>query len=353
MYERFRHSPQDFRCLFRFTPAEFDHLFSLVELDILASRSRRGRPAALSPKDSFLALLYHLAQYRTMAHDAVLFGVAQNTLLVTIERVLVAVARPLHRRFVVPMSKGEQVARGMEFEAFPEVALVVDCSVFRIQKPLHDGFASAKRFFSGKHGIYCVKHEFAHAPNGQVMFVSKTHPGAVHDFTVFLSMKDQYRSFLQKLPSEATIPDRVDAASWALMADKGYTGAQEHLRAVIPERSLGRREASQNDMISQDRIVAENFYGRMKSLFHVCAQVYRGGLEHVEATILVCAALTNYHMTICPLRVEDHGLHRALVAQWIEDLNGRLAASQEHGQLTGRGRRARIPRTPSTPSSRQ
>src|ERR1700722_19205767 len=62
-YDRFSGSPEGFRCLFRFAPVEFDH-FSLVELEIVASRSRRGKPAALSPKDSFLALLYHLVQYQ-------------------------------------------------------------------------------------------------------------------------------------------------------------------------------------------------------------------------------------------------------------------------------------------------
>jgi hypothetical protein len=145
---------------------------------------------------------------------------------------------------------------------------VLDCSVFRIQRPVHGGVASAKGFLSGKHGIDCVKNEFGHAPNGQVMSVSKTHPGAVHDFAVFMSRKGQYCSFLHRQPSEAAIQDRGDATCWALMADKGCTGAQQHLRAGIPE-CVGRHETVENRAISRDRIVVENFCGRMVALPHL------------------------------------------------------------------------------------
>ena len=58
--------------------------------------------------------------------------------------------------------------------------------------------------------------------------------------------------------------------SWSVMADKGYIGLQNQVRAVIPkrkprERELTRSEKMENLKIASLRIIVENFFGRVCS----------------------------------------------------------------------------------------
>jgi hypothetical protein len=80
------------------------------------------------------------------------------------------------------------------FEEFPDVAIVLDCSVQEI--PMYAGsFSDVKIFYSNKHKKYCVKKEYAHLPNGKVCFVSNFFPGSKHDFSVFLANLEIYKKF--------------------------------------------------------------------------------------------------------------------------------------------------------------
>lgn len=65
------------------------------------------------------------------------------------------------------------------------------------------------------------------------------------------------------------------------MADKGYTGAGTLLRAVIPKKAMPNQRLSVEDNVfnqrlASERIICENFYGRMKGLFSICTERYRG-----------------------------------------------------------------------------
>lgn len=68
---------------------------------------------------------------------------------------------------------------------------------------------------------------------------------------------------------------------WALLADKGYAGAEAYVRAIIPKKAyathpLSAMDIAENRNISRARIVCENFYGRLKGLFKICTNNYRG-----------------------------------------------------------------------------
>jgi hypothetical protein len=173
---------------------------------------------------------------------------------------------------------------------FPHVALVVDCT-FQASNRIGSNFEEQKLYFSGKHFQYGLKRELAHLPNGvsvyliyvgSVAFVSKPHPGARHDFTIFQENLPWYRDLLQKKPGEETFVDLVaNQTSWALLADKGYLGAGALLRAIIPKKNLPHQRLSAEDTIynqrlSSARVICENFYGRLKGLFRICTERYRG-----------------------------------------------------------------------------
>jgi DDE superfamily endonuclease len=178
---------------------------------------------------------------------------------------------------------------GISCQQFPQVALIVDCS-FQISNRAGASFEERKLYFSGKHHQYGIKRELAHMPNGKirhfilgmVAFVSEPHPGAKHDFSVFQESIAKYQEFLEKRPGEEHIEDPDQGQDrWALLADKGYVGAGAYVRALIPKKTtsnnpLSIEDLASNHVLSSSRVICENFYGRMKTLFKICTDRYRG-----------------------------------------------------------------------------
>ena len=117
---------------------------------------------------------------------------------------------------------------------------------------------------------------------GMVAFVSEPYPGARHDFIIFRESVAKYREFLEKRVDEEDFDDPEQSqAHWALLADKGYTGAEAYLRALIPKkpttlRALTAQEIAYNERLSSARVICENFYGRMKGLFKICSDRFKG-----------------------------------------------------------------------------
>src|SRR5262249_4546677 len=97
-----------------------------------------------------------------------------------------------------------------------------------------------------------------------------------HDFSIFRENSGKYKCFLRKqlveTPSRDPLPNQTH---WALLADKGYIGAERILRAIIPKKASPRQRLHQrneefNKRVSSARIVCENFYRRKKGLFRIC-----------------------------------------------------------------------------------
>ncbi|KAE8965604.1 hypothetical protein PR001_g28675, partial [Phytophthora rubi] len=58
---------------------------------------------------------------------------------------------------------------------------------------------------------------------------------------------------------------------WALLADKGYQGLSSHFRAITPNKkqpgeTLSIEQLEENDRIAHDRVLVENYFGRLTSL---------------------------------------------------------------------------------------
>jgi len=134
------------------------------------------------------------------------------------------------------------------------------------------------------------------------MHVSSGHPGARHDLEVFRSNSDEYKTFLQKEELED------DDAYWSMMADKGYIGADtiEGIVAVVPftkmRGNLSRAQKEFNKKLGRARVISENFYGRLKTLWGIMRDKYQGDRARYPTIFLNCVALTNFHVSKNPLR---------------------------------------------------
>lgn len=309
---------------------EFDQLYSMVDMALAASRVGKGRKPAVGPRDSLFLLLSFLTNYPTFRMLGVEYGQKASTIQENIMKTAKLVRPIFMERLVVPVKKKMQVeqgnnysdALGIAFEDYPDVALVVDCTFQPILVPCAE-FLAKRAYFSGKHFQYGVKRETAHIPNGSCVFVSDMFPGSVHDFTIFLRQLPVYQAFLRKEEGERGNLDQGSRPnSWSIMADKGYTGADRHCNAVLPWRVNRRGEQitqaslrTRNTSIARNRIICENFYGRMKTIFAITGDKFRGSLSEFTLFNDIAIALTNFHISRRPLRRFDLDQFRRLTSQ--------------------------------------
>ena len=102
--------------------------------------------------------------------------------------------------------------------------------------------------------------------------------------------------------------------AWALLADRGYQGAASVLRAILPKKGkLTLVDEAQNKKIAHDRIICENFYGRLKMLWAIMRDTFRWDHEEYDRVFQICVALTNFQLRSSPLRANDGELYRRIM----------------------------------------
>jgi hypothetical protein len=173
----------------------------------------------------------------------------------------------------------------------PRVRFIVDATNMKIQKPKRDAGIYRDR----KKG-YSMKVQITINAAGRAAHVSKVYAGSVHDFRVF--KKSGLARFLKKRPR----------GHHAVVGDKGHLGIHKYIpEAIIPTRKPAGAELTQavrleNDSIGHDRVLVENFNARLKMLWRMVGQVYRGDLREFKKIIRVCVWLTDFDIAVRPLR---------------------------------------------------
>ncbi len=162
-----------------------------------------------------------------------------------------------------------------------------------------------KLYFSGKHKLYGYKTEISVAPTGHVIDVTAHKPGIVSDLVIFQGNLDFHKGALVKEQDDdcdtgvlsTNYPD-----SWAVLLDKGYQGAQEYVRAIIPKkkphgRLLTLDDKTFNAAVASDQIIVENFVGRLTKLCAVNSTKYRWTEEGYDDIFCICVVLTNFNIS--------------------------------------------------------
>lgn len=305
-----------------FLISEFLELYSVVQNNLKARG--RGRKPEISTLDSFFLTLVMLKHHEKWDKFALTYEAKKTTAYSAVKRTLERILEPLCNALIRTMFHDEQLKRNIKFDDFPEVALVVDVT-FQTRTRPKMLFKDAQFYYSGKHDAYGYKTEVAHLPNGQAVFVSKTYGGSVHDFTIFKDNIETYELFLQKRGLDHTIDDNGELKKeypkyWSLMADKGYQGANEIIRSIIPTKGANTKEEKiRNNKIAKNRVICENFYGRMKNLFKIMSDKYTWQEDSYSNVFNICVALTNYHITKYPLRNEEGIFYLSILDSYAEE----------------------------------
>jgi DDE superfamily endonuclease/Helix-turn-helix of DDE superfamily endonuclease len=162
----------------------------------------------LSPGRQALLVLAHLRRAETFAELAAGFGVGTATAW----RYVTEVVRLLSARS--PKLGPALRAAAKAGHAF----VVIDGTLIAI-----DRVAKDRPFYSGKHRRHGMNLQVISAPDGEIVWVSGPLPGSVHDLTAARIWG---------------IVRELAAAGLITLADKGYTGAGQHV--LTPYRGRGK-----------------------------------------------------------------------------------------------------------------
>jgi DDE superfamily endonuclease len=314
------------KTLMNFTLQEFNGLWALVENDVInAWTMGRGRKPKTSGKDAFFIGLVVLKHFNTWEMHAIDFGILAPTLEKMTHRVLEMVEPVLYKLLVKPVTMTDQRAKYHEFEHFPCALYATDVKFQPSYRP-SGRFAEQKQYFSGKHKQYGLKIECSVAPPGVAVDVSAHYVGSTSDLTMFRAHEQKHKRMLKKGPDEAVMSDVGErwsggAAMWAVLADKGYQGYPASLRVILPKRKPAGRELEQEDMaknadISSDRVLVENYFGRLSSLWKVMYVTFKWNESRFDCVSRLCVALTNYHTGLMPLRAQDATFYKSVLARY-------------------------------------
>ncbi|KAG2795979.1 hypothetical protein PC119_g24299 [Phytophthora cactorum] len=160
---------------------------------------------------------------------------------------------------------------GNTFTNYPHALYATDVKFQQAYRP-SGRFTEQKVYFSAKHNLYGFKIECSVAPPG-----------------------DEPTQFPQM---------------WAALVDKGYQGADQVLRTIQPKKqprggTLDRDDIARNRAVSVDRVLVENFFGRMCMLWKAAYATFKWNENRFDSVARLCAALTNFHVGLMPLRARD------------------------------------------------
>ena len=209
----------------------------------------------------------------------------------------------------------EYCVAGTVFEHFPDALKAIDVTFHRSYARGKD-YASKKLRWSAKHKGYGWKSEIAVGPNGKARYLSPLYPGLFHNMKIFKKHVDKHLERLVKDDLDAkesndlSVDDKDNRNMWAALLDKGYEGLHKYGRFLTPKKKTAQRDLDsddkkKNNRIENDRVIVENFFGRLKTIWGTAESTFRFRDELYAPCMKMMVALTNFHVSILPLRQED------------------------------------------------
>ncbi|KAF0742254.1 hypothetical protein AaE_008624, partial [Aphanomyces astaci] len=182
--------------------------------------------------------------------------------------------------------------------------------------------------------------------------MSDAHPGSVHDLTILHIRRELHTTNLTKSAGEAALPDHGElsaeyTATWACLVDMGYIGVDHTLRGIHPKRrpqngALDAADVERNRRVSSDRVVVENFFCRVCSLWKVSYATFTWGEKIYGVIQRTTFALTNFHLSLMPARAEDEDYYALVMARYQGMANERKRKRAESQRRYRMNRQNRI-----------
>ena len=283
--------------LTNFNVEEFKDLYQCVQP---ALESRMHRDVQLAGKTKFLLALFFCKFNETFEMILLNFGIkmtyAHQVILSTIEKTY----KILLLKYVRWISVSQRITEyNIILPDGPTLLGSLDATVQPINRPKVD----QQLYYSGKHKQHCMKTQALVSPTGLLIHFSESVPGSVHDFTLF---KNSNLKLL--IEQENAYYQGLFNSNCTTLADAGYQGLTNLVPGSIPPHkkprngNLSDQQKEFNKKTSHRRILVENYFGRLKTLWKIMATKYRLKLSSYGHVWCFCASLTNYHISLHPLR---------------------------------------------------
>ena len=331
--------------LTNFTSAEFRKLYSILHDCIIRNwNNGRGKRSKFKPKQVLFMLLVVMKHKSAWDQVGLMFQVKAPTFIRLIHGFMDKIYEFCIDRFVTRyderFSMNELNERGKLFKSFPFCLEAIDVIFQQANRP-SGNMQEGKLYFSGKHKLYGYKAEVAVRPNGLASAFSKHYPGSVSDITIMQERLSEHKLRLEKRKDEPELADDFlmsDKFSnyCGVLMDKGYQGAADILCAVIPKKKpvrgfLSLIDEEFNKKLSSDRILVENFFGRLGKLWAVCSAKYAWSENMYDTFFGLSIAFTNFHITLNNLEDEDrawYNRYRNKLSNIGEETKRKRAESQ-------------------------
>jgi hypothetical protein len=215
----------------------------------------------IGPLDSFLLFLHWLRTGSSFERIGAGFRIAPKTLRRRTLELAAAVHRPLVEKFVTSAARTLVAAR----EGLPDCGLVVHATV-QDRSRLVGTFEDARRYYSAKHRLYCLKSQIITDRQGTAFLIVAGIRGAVHDMQLFRQHLAEVEELVAGHKGDPT----------RKLADNGYISdvGSDRVVLVTPHRRPARGELTQsqqraNAAIARERVIVEDFFGRLRNKFEI------------------------------------------------------------------------------------
>ncbi len=267
-YTKISKSPIIFNRLFGISVSQFDEVLLKVEpqwqKQVIRCYKRPGRDYKLELADMLLLLLLYYRSYITQMFIGFMFGIDDSRVCRIIQKLEPILAKEMALIKTKHLSQGEVET------------LIIDATEQPIEKPQKN----QKRYYSGKKKRHTLKTEVRITRKGRIVHVSKSRPGAMHDYALH--------------KKEPPIPPDSRA-----FVDSGYQGLDKiHPQTELPYKAtktkpLDKEEKEYNHALSRCRVIVENIIGDIKT-FKILSDRYRNKRKRYGIKFHIIAGIINF-----------------------------------------------------------
>ena len=275
---------------------EFERVYNILEA--VPETVKRGRKL-LDLEVRLVILLQWLRYGQTFVYLGKSFSLKSARIQSCISSIWNNLANALFDTFIPKRPLGYNCER--KFTNYKRAVGALDATLIPIAKPSLT--TENRSHYSGKHKRHGIKLQVLTAPDGTCIHFGGTINGCRNDITLYRISGLARAMAKQEVDSEG-IPIIVRPQ---ILADGGYAGIRDtYPEAVIPFRkpqhgSLTNHQKKINREISQDRVIVERFFGRLKSYWAILQRPYRSEKDSVYDLMRICVSLTNLKIQSSPL----------------------------------------------------
>ena len=150
---------------------------------------------------------------------------------------------------------------------------------------------SQRDYYNGHKKFHCLSYLFVHDGTGKAVYIHGGERGATTDVMLLRGS-----SFGRK------INQYVDVGDWVLCDGAWRHEGSPYLCRFTDRTYLTAAEMAFNFVIADKRVICENYYGRLHTLFPIL-NLWRLRLDKLDVWVRSLSILTNIHIeNIAPLR---------------------------------------------------